>query len=715
MEKNPTITEASVGDLLPITEPSGVLRKDELTPSIDEAFEALDIHAHPEEEGDKPFEEAAAEILCGFTIVAIGAVTAGAIYMLVEQERAIPKIEAYYAAKDKKFIRMKDTTNRMYVIDFSKFEAKKHSNGGADGMTVKEISEMKYGKEIERFKALRGKANKVHEIWYGDELCAAFIIDMETANGSVITTDGDYGSVTTYSNKMYLALGKRFKKYAEYYTNYFLYKYANSEKGAKALCQLARKIKTYQEEGYDEYPGESAYFNESGEGKNQRSAMPIDSSYESMRGRYDSFTDEEKTYKPTDILEEAGIDSVVANYYRDFEESGSSEVVLEDDVFEEGWDDTDKFMDRVKVRMDIFQKKLKKYVKIDISKLDTVDAYYSQKLKEKGFTSYKGLQYQMSTCNDMSEFNKECGLASRALMTVSLESTVIGMILVGKLNSGKCILERFISGKGSAEGFQKTVKMAEFYMKSTFGVTDGKDAAELDRLYKEAIKWLTEEQTKKGKAAVAMKSSGSTTTSENKVSTEDELDDKANTTAKKVSGRKHITEAFDEPSLDELFIEAADIDEDMKPIIKKLNRKGYKTLYSCSGHPSGKLKSDQYRDGIKNGKLYSTARVVFKKQYAAFKSVPEGWEPKDCGDGKFGIYVKGPTYNIINGMATEQFYRWKKRYMYHLEKWVDDLPDNGANQESDQKSKKTAPYEEGSEYMESLLEDVLMDACDDIL
>lgn len=130
---------------------------------------------------------------------------------------------------------------------------------------------------------------------------------------------------------------------------------------------------------------------------------------------------------------------------------------------------------------------------------------------------------------------------------------------------------------------------------------------------------------------------------------------------------------FEESDLKD-FGESAQIDDDIKDTIKTLNEKGYETKYSCSGHPSARLKSDGKRDGIKDKKLYSTAKIVFAKDYD-FSSIPDGWEEKKLDDGNVGIYVKGPTFKIINGLPTEQFYKWKAKYMNHLRKWADELPD----------------------------------------
>lgn len=156
---------------------------------------------------------------------------------------------------------------------------------------------------------------------------------------------------------------------------------------------------------------------------------------------------------------------------------------------------------------------------------------------------------------------------------------------------------------------------------------------------------------------------------------------------------------------DDIYTESAKIDDDIVDIIRTLNTKGYKTVYSCSGHPSARLKSDTHRDGIKNGKLYSTARIVFAEQYQ-FSSIPEGWLLKELDKNRVGIYVKGLTFKATKGMPMDQFNRWKKRYMYHLEKWANTL-EKRPKKNADQKD---SSFDEAAEDLTSVAEDLMLDA-----
>ena len=133
------------------------------------------------------------------------------------------------------------------------------------------------------------------------------------------------------------------------------------------------------------------------------------------------------------------------------------------------------------------------------------------------------------------------------------------------------------------------------------------------------------------------------------------------------------------------FFEEGDktIDEDIRPIVEKLNSKGYKTIASCSGHPSARAKDDRYRDGVRYKKLYSTARIVFDKIYD-FPNIPDGWTKKVMEeDQRVGIYVDPPRFKIIDGLPEKQYANWKRRYMRALEKWADELPKEGETKETD--------------------------------
>lgn len=169
---------------------------------------------------------------------------------------------------------------------------------------------------------------------------------------------------------------------------------------------------------------------------------------------------------------------------------------------------------------------------------------------------------------------------------------------------------------------------------------------------------------------------------------------------------KHVEESMEDTILviddeDTLFTEESDkeIDEDIKPIIDELNKKGFKTKYSCSGHPSARVKNDRFRDGVLNGKLYSTARIVFDGHYNI--TAPSNWEYRDLNGGKdSAIYVKQPTFKILNGLPKEAFYKWKQKYMNSLTKWVEDLSKDSIDKNE----------EKLKELTESVLNDVLIDA-----
>ena len=162
--------------------------------------------------------------------------------------------------------------------------------------------------------------------------------------------------------------------------------------------------------------------------------------------------------------------------------------------------------------------------------------------------------------------------------------------------------------------------------------------------------------------------------------------------AEKDQERIYVEETFEESG--------AKIDDDIRPIINKLNQKGYKTRYSCSGHPSARMKNDNLRDGVRYGKLYSTARIVFDKIYD-LPNIPDEWSKKVLNKGEedeaIAIYVKPPKFHIIDGLPEKQYANWKKRYMAKLEKWANELPEAG----------KVKDDENSEVSLESVLEDIV--------
>ena len=71
---------------------------------------------------------------------------------------------------------------------------------------------------------------------------------------------------------------------------------------------------------------------------------------------------------------------------------------------------------------------------------------------------------------------------------------------------------------------------------------------------------------------------------------------------------------------------------------------------------------------------------------------------KVLDEDKVGIYVKPPTFKIMDGLPKEAFYKWKKKYMNALEKWVTDLPKFGEQNKTDEK-----------EVVESTINDLMID------
>lgn len=312
-----------------------------------------------------------------------------------------------------------------------------------------------------------------------------------------------------------------------------------------------------------------------------------------------------------------------------------------------------------------------KGVRLDGSKLREIESLlkksdpdyvpYSRLKKVKAYFRKEDLKKEKEKKD--SPYNKKNSLKKSVLFNLTTGKEDVGTFHVLVFNKDKFVLRYNISTK-----FKKYFSLYYLHIASKYG-------AVLDSDNKKLNKWLT--LLEKGKKVVF----------ESGADTEEREDPKPEIDVMKLleeSGVDLVSydsggEAYQFESVDddEFFTEAAKIDEDIKDIIKTLNEKGYETLYSCSGHPSAWSKDDVYRDGVKNDKLYSSARIVFAEAYP-FPNIPNGWKKKvmdnDSEKTKVGIYVKAPTFNIVKGLPKDQFYAWKKKYMYHLQKWVDELP-----------------------------------------
>lgn len=146
--------------------------------------------------------------------------------------------------------------------------------------------------------------------------------------------------------------------------------------------------------------------------------------------------------------------------------------------------------------------------------------------------------------------------------------------------------------------------------------------------------------------------------------------------------------AIDLETYMDCYLEAKKPDDGMMEILDTLNRKGYKTKYSCSGHKRS-FKEDRNDDGVINGKLTSGARIMFMDDYE-FPDPPKHWGWKTV-DGKDYLYVISVSHNADKVDSDKAFDAWKNKYMASLKRWVDSLPDQA---EADKVIKNKAKEEE---------------------
>lgn len=130
---------------------------------------------------------------------------------------------------------------------------------------------------------------------------------------------------------------------------------------------------------------------------------------------------------------------------------------------------------------------------------------------------------------------------------------------------------------------------------------------------------------------------------------------------------------------DDVLTEAADMEDEIKPIVDKLNSKGYKVKYASPGHKKLRKKEDAQPDGVYYGKLYSDARVMFDEKYS-FPNAPKYWHWREV-EGCSYLDITPITYNKEDGTPDEAFAKWKENYMNSLKSFVDDLKGNTSERE----------------------------------
>lgn len=123
------------------------------------------------------------------------------------------------------------------------------------------------------------------------------------------------------------------------------------------------------------------------------------------------------------------------------------------------------------------------------------------------------------------------------------------------------------------------------------------------------------------------------------------------------------------------------IPDEIEPIVKIIEDKGYDVKYASPGYVDGHFKGDRNKDGVVNGKMVSTGRVIFARNYR-FGKTPEGWGWKALHNGFKALYVKPHSENpdIPN---EANVIKWHNDCLRNLRKWAEELPEMGTLKDSD--------------------------------
>lgn len=96
-----------------------------------------------------------------------------------------------------------------------------------------------------------------------------------------------------------------------------------------------------------------------------------------------------------------------------------------------------------------------------------------------------------------------------------------------------------------------------------------------------------------------------------------------------------------------------ELDDLIAPVISELNKKGYKTLFSCSGHAEGMITFFS-----KNSELYPHAYITFDEGVIIPKNlIPEGWKyEKDLNS----LYFHYSIYSAFTVKNTSNLIKMQK-------------------------------------------------------
>lgn len=230
---------------------------------------------------------------------------------------------------------------------------------------------------------------------------------------------------------------------------------------------------------------------------------------------------------------------------------------------------------------------------------------------------------------------------------------------------------------------EKRGRLAE--LKSNLAEAEKMFKSTSEKIYENKIKGLTakieklEKELKEDdkKLAKEEKQQGSTSDKEDKSVTESTID-----TMSSIFGT---------------FEEAANMEDEIKPIVDKLNNKGYKVKYASPGHKHLRKKEDREPDGVYHGKLYSDARIMFADKYD-FPNPPKYWHWREV-DGCSYLDITPEGYDA-SGSDTpdEAFAKWKKEYMESLKSFVESLKSKDSKDEETKESV--------DEFSESVITDI---------